>query len=127
MHECVSPPLPLSPSHYVLTHLKTDTQPLISLCLNVCVIISVIIRVAFKWLLKSLESERSVDLPMNPIHTDTHRQVHLNYTRSHIALTSVPITHIPVYTHVHTIALINRHFSASVGLTAPATAVYTCV
>lgn len=35
-------------------------------CVRVGVIISVIIRVAFKWVLKSLESERAADLPMNP-------------------------------------------------------------
>jgi len=79
--------------------------------LNACVIISVIMRVAFKWVLKSLVSDRAADLVMNPRHTNT-QNTHKRRIKLHTvtcALLCTNNTHSCLHTHIHTITLINRH------------------
>lgn len=102
-----------------------DIHALVSLRLNVCVITSVIIRIAFKlyWYWKVWSQREVLTFPWTCRHTHTRRHAHMV---AH-AIFPAPITHIHVYTHVHTISLINRHISASVAPTPHATAVCVCV
>lgn len=81
-------------------------QPLVLLLM--CVIIGLIIRSAFKWVLKSLVSERAADLIANP----QCRNSESAYNRMACTDTCAPGA---AAAHIHTITLINRHNFCSSG------------
>lgn len=109
----VSDPMPVS--HYVLSHLKTDTHTCTCMHLPLNVQLSaqaLALHLNGYW--KVCSQRETLTFPWTLC---THKHAGLDCTRSHTH-SSVPITHICL---LHTIALINWHFSASVGPTPRAT------